>query len=664
MIKKIALFIFLAIVGAVGTGAWVFRSISPTHPALESANLPPLVPLRTFYANTEARWRYSLSPDGSKLSWLESKWFRPALWVKPLGASEAEIFSTSDEVRWYVWASNSRHLLYQADRDGWENDVLVSINTSKPGAKPRTYDFGKDVKSFFYKIPKNADSDVLIAHNARDRSRFDLYRLNLDSGKTTSMDLSIEEGVSWHVTSDGEIFARTRYVSGADWRFEMRENDGWREVLRGTFEDIFSPFSDPDKNNISYAISNIGRDKSALVQVDLNTGEEKVIDQHPTVDYGWVVLDAERQTPLMASLYPDYQQRRYFDKTYEAMIRSLNPPKNAAVNIVATTRDATKLLVTIEEDQAGFETKLIDRTSGKITSISTPGVAKFRDRFSSVEPVFIKAKDGLTIPAYLSRPKGVDGPAPMVIIIHGGPVARTRGGWNSRRAWMNNRGYAVLDVNYRSSSGYGRKFREAAIGEVSRKMDQDIVDARQWAVDRGIADPDRIAVYGGSFGGLKVLTAMTRNPDLYAAGININGISDIASMLQEVPVYWRGWPDWYRKYIGDPENPEDMKEIVDRSPLTHAAKLKNPIMIVQGSNDVRVIRNQADRMVAALRKNNAPVEYELMPGAGHQFRNWGWKQRIIIMRRMERFLAKHLGGRADGFDYAVLGAHALKQAGL
>ncbi len=664
MLKKISYLFVALIITLVGAGAWVNRSISPTHSALVSADLPPLIPMRELYANTASSWRYRLSPDGTKMSWLESKWFKPALWVKSINGDKTNIFNTDDEVRWYAWSSDSRYLVYQADRDGWENDVLVSIDTQKPNSKPRSYEFGKDVKSFFYKIPKDSGSTVLIGHNARDRSRFDLFKLDLSSGETTSIDISVEEGVYWHITSSGEVYARTRYISGADWRFEVKEKDGWREILRGTFEDIFDPVSDPDENGVSYAISNLGRDKSALVKVDLKNGKEELVDQHQDVDYGRIILDVKTQKPLMAMLNPGYQERRYFDDNYKAMIKPLKLPKNAALHIVSATKDQSKLLVLVEEAEAGFETRLIDRKSGKVSIVSTPTIAKLRDQIPPVKPVFITAKDGLKIPAFLSVPKGVKGPVPLVITIHGGPVARAYGGWKSSRIWMNNRGYAVLDVNYRSSSGYGRKFREAAIGEVSRKMDQDILDARQWAIDQGIADPEKVAVFGGSFGGLKVLTAMSRNPDLYAAGIDINGISDILSMLQEVPVYWRGWPDWYRKYIGNPDNAEDKKNIIERSPLTYAEKLNKPLLIIQGTNDVRVIRNQADKMVNALKKHNAPYEYVLLKGAGHQFRNWGWQNRIITARIMERFLAKHLGGRADGFDYAETGAHILKFVGL
>ena len=241
----------------------------------------------------------------------------------------------------------------------------------------------------------------------------------------------------------------------------------------------------------------------------------------------------------------------------------------------------------------------------------------------------------------------------------GGPVWRSRWGFSSLTQWLANRGYVVLDVNYRGSAGYGTAFREAAVGEVSRAMHHDIVDARAWAVKQGIADPGAVAVMGGSFGGLKTLTAMTESPDLFAAGVNINGVSDLSTMLREVPVYWTGWPDWYRKYLGDPENPDEFAEIKRRSPVNHVDRVKGPILTIQGANDVRVVRDQADRFVTAMEAAGKEQEYIVLDGAGHQFSNWGWKQRLLAFRHIERFLARELGGRADGFDYAVLGAQVL-----
>ncbi len=659
MISRILIILAAIIVVAGISILMLFRPISATHPALQSG-LPDLVPLRQYYANSASKWRYRLSPDGKHIAWLESKYLKPALWVRSLEGKDTNIFHTEDMVRWYAWSADSRYLLYQADRDGWENDVIVSIDVTQSGAEPRTYSFGKKAKSWIHSIPAEAGNDILIGHNGRDPTKFDLYRLNLDSGETNPMHLIAEQGVTWSVNRKGEIYARAIYKKPDDWRVQIREGETWREIARGGLEESFRVISEPNEDGRLLAISDLGRDKRALIKFDPVTGTEELLFEDNAVDLSWVELDPRDGRALSVVSYPSYQARTYYDDGYEKMMSAVPRPDSTSLHRVSSTHDMSMMIVEVEHSTLGWSKHLIDRSTGDVNTIETPPIAELADSLSPMEPVTFQAQDGLTLHATLTKPKGVNGPGPMVIIIHGGPVHRSKWGFSSLHSWMANRGYAVLDVNYRASAGFGRKFREAAAGEISRKMHQDIIDARQWAVDQGIADPDKVAVFGGSFGGLKVLTALTQTPELFAVGIDINGISDISTMLHEVPVYWTGWPHWYLKYIGDPEDPAQLADIRDRSPIYHADKVKAPLLIIQGSNDVRVIRDQADRMVEALQANGKNVDYMLLEGAGHQSRNWGWKTRIVAFRRMERFLARHLGGRADGFDYAVLGAHILR----
>lgn len=659
MLRKILTGALILVAAGAAAIFWVFRPIPATHPALQDG-LPDVVALRHYYANAESSWRYRLSPDGKYIAWLESKYLKPALWVRPLDGDTAEIFHTSDEVRWYNWSADGRYLLYQADRDGWENDVIVSIDVTQPGAEPRTYDFGRDVKSWIHTVPADGGAEILVAHNARDPRKFDLYRLNLDTGETASLDEVSELGVSWDVNRRGEIYARTVHETPDDWRTELLQPDGsWSQIAVGGMEDWFSVLAEPDENGQILAVSTLGRDKSALIRFDPETEQETVLFEAETTDLAWVELNPITGTLQSAVSYPDFQRRVYFDPAYEAMMDAVPQTGEVALHRVSSTHDMSKMIVETEHSSQGWSKFLIDAQTGAVTTIATPPIAALSEHLSEMAPVQFPARDGLTIHATLTRPKGVTQAAPMVILIHGGPVTRSAWGFNSMHSWLANRGYVVLDVNYRGSGGFGRAFREAAVREVSRKMHLDIVDARAWAVSEGFADPEKVAVLGGSFGGLKVLTALTESPDLFAAGIDINGISDISTMLQEVPVYWQGWPTWYLKYIGDPENPEDLAEIRARSPLYNAAKVEAPVLIIQGANDVRVIQDQADRMVQALQDAGKEVDYFLLPDAGHQFSGWGWKTRIIAYRRMERFLATHLGGRADGFDYGVLGAHVL-----
>ncbi|MEM7270003.1 MAG: prolyl oligopeptidase family serine peptidase, partial [Pseudomonadota bacterium] len=523
MVRRNLLILSVLLAAAAGSVFLIFPPISAKHPAL--TNLPELVPLRDFYASSDAKWRFRLSPDGERIAWLEAKNLKPALWVRPLEGHETEIFHTDDEVRWFAWSADGRYLLYQADRDGWENDVIVSVDVAQPGAAPRAYDFGKGVKSWIHSIPPDAGNEILIGHNGRDPEVFDLYRLNLDSGEAASMALVSELGVAWSVDRKGEIYARKRFITPDDWRLELREGENWREILRGGLEDTFWVADEPDENGLMLAVSDLGRDKQALVQIDTATGREvETLFQHDVVDISWIESDPVDGRPLSVVTYPGFQERTYLDPDYQALMGALQFNEKTALHRVSYTKDMSKVIAEVEHPTKGWSQHLIDRETGETSLIQTPPIADEAEHLSGMEPVTITAEDGLTLHATLTRPKGVEGPAPMVIIIHGGPVARSAWGYSDLHNWMANRGYAVLNVNYRASAGFGRAFREAAVGEVSRKMHQDIVDARQWAVDEGIADPDNVAVFGGSFGGLKVLTALTQTPDLFAAGVDINGV--------------------------------------------------------------------------------------------------------------------------------------------
>ncbi len=655
-----ALFVVALVASAAAAGVFLAnRPISATHPALADGDLPELVPLRAFYADSSAQWRFRLSPDGKRIAWLESKWLKPALWVRDLNGDGANVFRTPDRVRWYAWSADGRYLLYLADRDGWENDQIVSVDVTRADAQPRTYDFGKDVKAYLAEIPLDGGPEILIAHNGRDRTRFDLYRLNLDTGDTVELDLVTQRGVNWSFDRNGTVFARRILDDNSRWRVEIRDPDGWREMVRGGMEDSFHVLAKPDEEGRVLGLSDLGRDKRALVRRDIETGGEEVVFAHNKVDLSWVALHPETRDPIMAVVYPGRQEIVFFDSDTKRMIDRIGAPPGTSLHLVSSTRDFSKAIWEVEDDTSGWTKYLVDNSANTVELLQEPPIAKRAAALSPMEAVEIEASDGLTISAYLTRPVGVSKPAPMVMLIHGGPVARSAWGFNALALWLANRGYAVLDINYRGSSGYGRAFREAAVGEVSRKMHQDVVDARQWAVDGGIADPQRVAVMGGSFGGLKTLTAMTQDPELFAAGVSINGVSDISTMLQEVPVYWTGWPDWYRKYIGDPDDPEELQEIRRRSPLYNADRAINPLLIIQGANDVRVIREQSDRMVEALQMAGKDVQYELIDGAGHTLANMSWQQKMLMFRRIERFLARQLGGRADGFDYAVLGAQVI-----
>ena len=660
MRRLLVLVCALVALAAGGLYFVAFPAIKPTHATLQKAALPDLIPLRDFFAERQSNWRYRLSPDGTRMAWLSVSGFRPALFVRPIDGSEADVFQTDDEVRWYVWSADGRYLLYQADRDGWENDQIVSIDVSQPDATPRTYDFGRNVKSWIQFVPPEGGAEIVVAHNAREPALFDYYVLNLDTGETELLHQQDPfQRESWGFDRSGKPFTKSVQSIDGQWGVEIKMDGRWRSVARGGMEDDIYIVTEPDADGWVYAVSNLKRDTSKLVRREIVSGREEEVSGRDAVDVSWLMTHPVTQAPIAVVTYDGRQQLDFLDPAIEEMVAQIDRPDDASLHLVSATRDFSKAIWEVEDDREGWSKFLVDVSTGNVSLISEPPIKERAQDLVAMEPVSIPAQDGLSIPAYVWRPNGVAGPAPTVVLIHGGPVARVRWGFHAMAQMLANRGYAVLDVNYRGSEGYGRAFRETAVGEVSRKMHQDIVDARAWAVEQGIADPDRVAVLGGSFGGLKTFTAMTESPALFAAGVSINGVSDLSTMLDEVPPYWTGWPAWYRKYLGDPSKPNELADIKARSPLYNVENIAGPILVIQGSNDVRVIQNQGDRMVEAMRAAGKDVRYEVIEGAGHTFANMGWKQRILMYRTIERFLAKELGGRADGFDYAVLGAMVL-----
>lgn len=418
MLKKAILTVAALLAVAVAALLFIFRPIPATHQALQS-ELPKLIALRHFYANTEAKWRYRLSPDGKYIAWLESKGFRPALWVRPLDGEATDIFHTSDEVRWYNWSADGRYLLYQANRDGWENDVIVSIDVIRPDAEPRSYDFGTDVKSWIHSVPAEAGAEILIANNQRDARKFDLYRLNLDTGETTALDLISELGVGWNVDRHGEVYARTVHKTPDDWRTELREPSGsWTQIAQGGMEDWFHVLGQPDASGKIIAFSTLGRDKSALVKFDAQTRNEEVLFEDATVDMGWVEQHPLTGAPLSAVSYPGLQRRVFFDAGYEAILNAVPREGDTALHRVSSSNDMSKMIIETEHSTKGWSKFLVDRTDNSVETITIPPIAAQSHHLSEMEAISFPARDGLTIHATLTRPRGAVGAAPMVILIH------------------------------------------------------------------------------------------------------------------------------------------------------------------------------------------------------------------------------------------------------
>jgi len=669
MWKKIFLFLGLIAVLTVISVAWVWRPISATHPAIAEGNLPDLIPLRDFYANQDSKWGYSLSFDGKKMAWLEVEWFKTVLKVQDLETNDVSTLKLPKHSGgWrYYWAPDGHSMMLVIDRTGWENYEIAINDLSESNDKWKFFDFGEKTSSFIEHTPKTISNEIIVSHNGKDKSKFESYRLNLISGETKPIKTGAE-GVSHSFPSfdyDGKVIGRVVYPEKekSNWIFESgNPQDGWKEVARGDYTDNLNLVGKLQPDNTMYGISNLGLDKAALVNFDLSTGKQEIIYQNDAVDISTVNLQPHENKLQMAVTYEHIAERKFFDPQFEKDFRRLAVSDNANVTVKWNTSDFSKVIFDVHDIKTGIKSVLLDRKSGKLETLTDYNLNSHRDKLSPAQSIRVSAQDELEIPAYLYQPKGVNGPAPTVIIVHGGPIWRTSAYFDHNFiALLNNRGYAVLDINYRGSAGYGRAFEEAAQGEIAGKMSSDIIDVRNWAVEQGISDPDAVGIFGVSWGGFEVMTALTQNSDLFAAGININGVADLSTMLEEVPDYWRGWNEWLVDFAGDPQTAEGLNQLKQRSPLYNAQGMKTPLLMVQAGNDVRVVQSQSDRMAAELNKYNAPFEYQLVQGVGHSPFRWPWQKKYLLYRDIERFLAKHLGGLAGGHDYAILGAHILPE---
>jgi len=345
----------------------------------------------------------------------------------------------------------------------------------------------------------------------------------------------------------------------------------------------------------------------------------------------------------------------YLDEKLAALFAPLHQRQPSGIYLSSLSRDL-QVGTVVQYDHTGNVDYLI--RDGKLEKLNESPAVKRAEHWTAAEPFSIPARDGLRLHGYLTRPAGVEGPAPTVLVVHGGPWARDYWGYNDHVQFLANRGYAVLRVNYRGSTGYGRAHRDAAKGEFARAMHTDLLDALDWAIEQGFTDPDKVGIMGGSYGGYGTLVGMTMTPERFQCGVDIVGVSDLATLLESAPAYWGPEMDFWYAFVGDPSNNKEREAMNQRSPLYHAANAdpNKPLLVIHGRNDPRVKIDQSDRMVATLRERGVPVSYTRIADEGHGFGHW--KNQMKQYRQVEDFFAKCLGGRSAGFDFYQLGSWA------
>ena len=626
---------------------------APTHPTLRGSDLPKLIPVRDLFAHPLRSERYRVSPDGKKLAWLAIADGRRTLHVQTIGEQRVSTIAAHRPVRKYRWAEDSRHLLVFWDGKGDENWHLYLADSERPEVPPRNLTPFPGARVQIQQLPRNDPAHILITHNRRDRTVYDLYRLNLLTGIETLIAENPGDVTRWITSREGKLLLRIHKGKTRDFEALSTDSQRWRTVFTRRPHATFDILGHPVDLSRVWALSNQGHDRLSLVRFDMETGRETLILQDPIVDLSHVWMDLDTNEPIAAVSWPNYKRYYFFDKSLERDVAPFQ--RDEAVRLYLRADNARRmLLVKVASEQTGTEYHLLDRQTEAHSLLAGDPIAKHSESLSRTRPISYTARDGLRIHGYLTTPQGTAGQQlPMVLRVHGGPWERDYAGYYPVVQFLANRGYAVLRVNYRGSKGYGRAFMEAGWREFAGKMQDDLIDGVHWAIERGIADPERIAIMGRSYGGYAALVGLAFTPEVFAAGVSVVGISELASFVESAPRYWRrrSLPRWH-VFVGDPENAADQMDMKARSPLYHIDRIKRPLMVVHGANDVRVRKEQSDRMVKALRRRGIATRYLVFDDEGHSIRrreNW-----ISLARELEDFLASHLGGRRTGIDLTAI----------
>ncbi len=617
-------------------------------PALSRAELPPLIPRDVLFGNPE-RSRARLSPDGQRLAWLAPDPKNVLqVWVKTIGGSDDKMVTADKKrgIRNYQWAEDNRTLLFQQDNDGDENFHVYGVDLTTGNV--RDYTAIQGVRASVNATDPAFPDDVVIELNARNRQLFDIYRLNLKTGALVFDTENPGDVAGW--TADAQLQVRAAQVSTPDGGTEIRIRDSvsapWKTLLKVGPDEIleFQGFSADGKS--VFLKSSIGSDTARLVQRDLVTATEKEVAASADVDAGDVVIHPKTHIVQAVSFSPGRTSWKILDPSIQAdfdAIAKLNP---GDFQIVSRTDKDDAWMVAFTSDRGPVSFWKWDRATKQGTQLFTAQPKLEGLALGEMKPVVIKSRDGLNLNAYLTLPVGV--PArnlPMVLFVHGGPWARDGWGYNAYAQWFANRGYATLQVNFRGSTGYGKKFLNAGNRQWGLKMHDDLIDATDWAIKQGIADPAKIGIMGGSYGGYAALAAVTYTPEKFACSVDIVGPSNLKTLIGSIPPYWKPIRAVFDVRMGNVDDPKDADLIKAASPLFKADKIVRPLLIGQGANDPRVNVKESEQIVDAIEKNKGSVTYVLYPDEGHGFARP--ENRIDFNARAEKFLAQHLGGRVE-----------------
>lgn len=605
------------------------------HPSLRTAALPDLLPAASFISRAPAA--PVISPDGKRLLRLQ----KGHILVSDAALRETHRIEAEPET--VAWAGDSRHVVWDQDSGG-ETRLLI-LDTDAPDAAPVTLTAWPGASS---RLLHAGDRRLLFLSTRRGQSGADLWSYDFRSRRLEMLQKNPGDVADYVLDTDQHVGARVRHQDDRRILQVADERGQWKSAYSWSQFDAVRPLRIDRASGRLLLLSNVGRDKTALVERSLRDGSERLLFLHPQVDPHRVVLDPDG-APVAVWYEPDLPRTLVLDERLHAGLAQAMPADVKAWRLLDVDRGSTRAVVRAWSASGDFDA-LFERATGELAMLDDRRRKPALDALTVTRPVRFAGSDGRPIPAYLTLPRDAGRPLPLLVWLHDGP-------WE--RAWWSptdthalpqfhaNRGYAVLEVNYRGSAGFGRMHMEAARGEIGGRVLQDIADGVEWAVARGIADPAHVAVGGSGFGAYAAMQAASREPARYACVVAERAIADLGAAIENPPPAWRESLHLWLSYAGDPASPEERARLTEISPLYGAGRIRVPLLVVQGAHDVQTTQEHAQRMVQALRSQGKPVHYVLFADDGHPLRRP--ENRVAAHRATEDFLAQCLGGRSSGW---------------
>jgi len=603
-----------------------------------SAEAAP-IPMRDFFRNPE-KAGFQISPDGQNISYMEPFKTRMNVFVQARSGGPATRVTaeTDRDIAAYFWKGPS-HLLYVKDFGGDENFHVVSIGKDGKGLRDLT-PFPK-VRAEIIDDLEDHPTDILVGLNKRNPEIFDAYRLNVVTGALTLVVENPGNITGWVTDHTGAIRAAVSTDGvNSSLLYRKTEKDPFKPFLTTNFKETVAPLFFTFDNQQLYALSNLKRDKQAVVVLDPVTGkEQKLIFEHPEVDVSGLHFSRKRKVLTRVSFTTWRDEEHFLDAETEARRKKLEEKlPGYRITEQSYNRDENVFVIATSNDRTVGSRYLYDAVADKLTKLAdiTPWLDE--KAMAEMKPISYTSRDGLKINGYLTLPKGAGKHLPLVVNPHGGPWARDQWGYNPEVQFLASRGYAVLQMNFRGSTGYGRKFWESSFRQWGKTMQDDISDGVKYLIKEGIADPKKVAIYGGSYGGYATLAGLAFSPELYACGVDYVGVSNLFTFMKTIPPYWKPYLDMLHEMVGDPV--KDKELMTAASPVFHVDKIKAPLFVAQGAKDPRVNIEESNQMVAALKKRGIDVPYLVKTDEGHGFHNE--ENRFEFYLAMEKFLATHL----------------------